>query len=74
MRATILLVLLAVTALLPSRAVADPPAALKPLPADAWDYAKARHLLAWAGFGGTPQEVEKLYALGADRAVASLVE
>jgi uncharacterized protein (DUF1800 family) len=73
MRATPLLALLAVFALPPDRDAADPPA-LAPLPADAWDVAKARHLLARAGFGGTPQEVEKLCALGADRAVASLVE
>jgi uncharacterized protein (DUF1800 family) len=46
---------------------------LKPLPADAWDSAKARHLLARAGFGGTPDEVEKLRALGLHRAVDFLV-
>ncbi len=74
MRATTLLALFTVPALLPGRAAADPPAALTPLLAGAWDSAKARHLLARAGFGGTPQEVEKLRALGADRAVASLVE
>jgi uncharacterized protein (DUF1800 family) len=74
MRATTLLALLAVPALLPGRVAAEPPPALQPLPADAWDSAKARHLLARAGFGGTPQEVEALRALGVERAVASLVE
>jgi hypothetical protein len=47
---------------------------LKPLPADQWDYAKARHLLVRAGFGGTPQEVKKLHALGLYKAVDHLVE
>ncbi len=47
---------------------------LKPLPADQWDYAKARHLLVRAGFGGTPQEVEKLRAMGLYKAVDHLVE
>jgi uncharacterized protein (DUF1800 family) len=47
---------------------------LKPLAPDQWDYAKARHLLVRAGFGGTPQEVEKLHALGLYKAVDHLVE
>lgn len=47
---------------------------LKPLSPDEWDYAKARHLLVRAGFGGSPQEVEKLHALGLYKAVAQLVE
>lgn len=47
---------------------------LKPLSPGDWDYAKARHLLARAGFGGTPQEVEKLHAMGLYKAVAQLVE
>jgi uncharacterized protein (DUF1800 family) len=46
---------------------------LKPLPASAWDYAKARHLLVRAGFGGTPEEVARLHALGLHGAVAQLV-
>ncbi len=46
---------------------------LKLLPADQWDYAKARHLLCRAGFGGTPEEVEKLHAMGLHRAVEFLV-
>ena len=47
---------------------------LKPLSADAWDYAKARHLLVRAGFGGTPQEVEKLHSMGLHKAVDTLVD
>lgn len=39
-----------------------------------WDYAKARHLLVRAGFGGTPQEVAKLHAMGFYRAVEFVVE
>ncbi len=44
------------------------------LPADQWDYAKARHLLCRAGFGGTPKEVEALYALGLHGAVEFMVD
>lgn len=47
---------------------------LKPLAPDQWDYAKARHLLVRAGFGGTPQEVEKLCGMGLYKAVDHLVE
>ena len=47
---------------------------LKPLAADKWDYAKARHLLVRAGFGGTPQQIEKLHAMGLYGAVDHLVE
>jgi len=47
---------------------------LKPLSPGQWDYAKARHLLVRAGFGGTPQEVEKLRAMGLYKAVEHLVE
>ncbi|HJN13441.1 MAG TPA: DUF1800 domain-containing protein [Pirellulaceae bacterium] len=47
---------------------------LKPVSEDAWDYAKARHLLARAGFGGTPEEVEKLHAMGLRKAVDFLVD
>ncbi len=46
---------------------------LKPLAREAWDYAKARHLLWRAGFGGTPEEVSKLHALGLHEAVRQLV-
>lgn len=47
---------------------------LKPLAEDEWDYAKARHLLVRAGFGGTPAQVEHLHALGLHGAVDYLVE
>jgi len=47
---------------------------LKPLPLDAWDHAKARHLLARAGFGGTAEEVAQLHAMGVHRAVEFLVD
>lgn len=47
---------------------------LEPLPEDQWDYAKARHLLVRAGFGGTPQEVEQLFQMGLYAAVDHLVD
>lgn len=46
---------------------------LKPLADNAWDRAKARHLLCRAGFGGTPEEVDRLHAMGLHQAVDSLV-
>ena len=46
---------------------------LKPLAADKWDYAKARHLLVRAAFGGTPEEVQALYEMGLHDAVDYLV-
>ncbi len=47
---------------------------LKPLDSKDWSYAKARHLLVRAGFGGTPQEVKELYDLGLFKAVDKLVD
>lgn len=47
---------------------------LKPIATKDWDYAKARHLLFRAGFGGSPDEIEKLVKMGPHRAVAHLVE
>ncbi|MBM3998391.1 MAG: DUF1800 domain-containing protein [Planctomycetes bacterium] len=47
---------------------------LKPITAASWDYAKARHLLFRAGFGGTPQEIQTLVAMGPYDAVDLLVE
>ena len=38
---------------------------LKPITSDQWDYAKARHLLFRAGFGGSPEEVAKAGRYGA---------
>ncbi len=47
---------------------------LKPITSDQWDYAKARHLLFRAGFGGSPEEVQKLVNMGPHMAVDYLVE
>ena len=41
----------------------------RPTAANPWDYAKAAHLLNRAGFGGRPEEIERLASLGFDRAV-----
>lgn len=46
---------------------------LTPISAADWNYDRAAHLLAHAGFGGTPADHEKLAALGPERAVRSLV-
>ncbi|MCI0541645.1 MAG: DUF1800 family protein [Verrucomicrobiales bacterium] len=62
----------AVSEIYPLRAAAM--GGLKPLAPDQWNYAKARHLLVRAGFGGSPQEVEKLCAMGLYKAVDHLVE
>lgn len=47
---------------------------LTPLASSAWDYAKARHLLVRAGFGGTPDEVKRLHEMGLHEAVNYLVD
>ncbi len=46
---------------------------LKPLAENAWDYGKAHHLLSRAGFGGSPEEVARLHALGLRGAVDFLL-
>ncbi|MBI3461862.1 MAG: DUF1800 domain-containing protein [Planctomycetes bacterium] len=46
---------------------------LPPLASDQWNYAKARHLLVRAGFGGTPDEVQKLSEMGLHAAVDYMV-
>ena len=46
---------------------------LTPLPAQAWHAGHAAHLLERAGFGGTPDEIERLAALGLEGAVRHLV-
>jgi hypothetical protein len=46
---------------------------LTPISAADWNYDRAAHLLAHAGFGGTPAEIEKLADAGFERAVRSLV-
>jgi uncharacterized protein (DUF1800 family) len=47
---------------------------LPPITSAQWDYAKARHLLFRAGFGGTPEEIQQLVEMGPHKAVAHLVE
>jgi uncharacterized protein (DUF1800 family) len=44
------------------------------LPGSKWNYATAAHLLDRAGFGGTPDAIEKLAAMSPAAAVASLVD
>jgi len=46
---------------------------LTPITAADWNADRAAHLLAHAGFGGTPAEIQKLADAGLDRAVRSLV-
>ena len=46
---------------------------LTPLPAEGWHEGHAAHLLERAGFGGTPEEVGRLAALGLEGAVRRLV-
>jgi uncharacterized protein (DUF1800 family) len=46
---------------------------LSPISAADWNADRAAHLLAHAGFGGTPDEIEKLANTGLERAVRSLV-
>lgn len=47
---------------------------LRPLPKDAWDVSAAAHLLARAGFSGTPSDVQKLSTMSLDEAVNALVD
>ncbi len=47
---------------------------LERLPDAEWSPAKARHLLLRAGFGGTAEEVQRLYRMGLEGAVAWLVD
>ena len=47
---------------------------LKPLAKDRWNYPAAAHLLARAGFGGPPAEIEKLAALSPEQAVSRLLD
>src|SRR5215472_10902280 len=46
---------------------------VSPLPPSEWNYDRAAHLLAHAGFGGTPEEIQKLADAGLEHAVRSLV-
>jgi Protein of unknown function (DUF1800) len=46
---------------------------LSPITAADWNYDRAAHLLAHAGFGGTPADIQTLADAGLERAVRSLV-
>ena len=46
---------------------------LNPLPASEWTPRAAAHLLNRAGFGGSPEEIQKLHALGHRGAIESLL-
>ena len=46
---------------------------LSPISRADWNYDRAAHLLTHAGFGGTPEEIQKLADAGVERAVHSLV-
>jgi hypothetical protein len=43
-------------------------------PEKLWDRTMAAHLINRAGFGGTPTEIDKIHAMGIDRAVDSLIQ
>ena len=62
----------------PPRQVAVPPDAwledLAPIGAADWNYARARHLLDRAGFGGTPDDIARLARMTPEAAVLSLVD
>jgi hypothetical protein len=47
---------------------------LAPIGGGDWNYARARHLLDRAGFGGTPEQIAKLASMTPAAAVASLVD
>lgn len=47
---------------------------LKPLPDSQWNYTTAAHLLNRAGFGGTPDQIQKLADLKPDEAVSALID
>lgn len=57
----------------PAAARTDADGPLSPIPEEAWTVEAAGHLLARAGFGGTPDEVRALHALGLEGAVDALV-
>ena len=46
---------------------------LAPIASADWNYDRAAHLLAHAGFGGTPADIQRLADLGPERAIRSLV-
>ena len=47
---------------------------LEPITAADWDRGKAAHLLERAGFGGTPEEIDRLAAMSPEEAVAWFVD
>src|SRR5471030_1102168 len=47
---------------------------LQPLSSGKWDFQAAAHLLNRAGFGGSPDDIQKLSGLGHDQAVSSLID
>jgi uncharacterized protein (DUF1800 family) len=47
---------------------------LKPLSSSSWNYSTAAHLLNRAGFGGTPSDINVLFGMGQDKALASLLD
>jgi len=71
------IVILTLSLLFGSVASANPKSSwnqdLAPISELDWNKARAKHLLERAGFGGTPEEIEKLYELGPAKAVHRLV-
>jgi uncharacterized protein (DUF1800 family) len=47
---------------------------LSPISSSKWNYTCATHLLNRAGFGGTPDEIRELEALGPEKAVRALLD
>ena len=47
---------------------------LAPIGPDDWSYDRAAHLLERAGFGGTPEDIDRLAAMTPEEAVAHLVD
>src|SRR5438552_5383816 len=47
---------------------------LSPIAATDWNYERAAHLLERAGFGGTPQDIQRLAAMSPRQAIDSLVD
>ncbi|MDR7537833.1 MAG: DUF1800 domain-containing protein [Armatimonadota bacterium] len=52
----------------------QPIARYLPSPSDPWDRAKAAHLLNRAGFGGRPEEVDRVVRMGMEAAVDELID
>jgi len=46
---------------------------LSPITSNRWDFDAAAHLLVRAGFGGDPSEIQKIWTLGSEKAVESLI-